>query len=299
MQVRLRRNSGECPEERLFMKKNLGSISRRSFLKSSGITASGLLIPSKALAEKSVTGTLQVWSCGGLAEAFVPANKAFERNTGVRISYTGAFAAALGKSLLGSATTEVFAPRVITLSKKLKDEGKMLWYKPLCFTRYIIAVPEDNPAGVTSVKDLAKPDMRVVLSFGSSAPGGEATKVLLKKAGVLEGVEENAVFNGDCVQRTTRMLINGKADAAIVEQRITCLPEFRGKLDMIPIDEEYFPPPPMTFTIGLMKWAENPEVARKYIDFILSTEGQKCFEDAGFIPAASDEGRRLSKKYGV
>ena len=281
------------------MKEDMKNISRRSFLKASGATAAGLLTPSSALAQKNETRTLQVWSCGGLAEAIVPANKGFEQKTGVRISYTGAFAAALGKSLLGSSKTEVFAPRVIALSKKLKDEGKMLWYKPLCFTRYVIAVPKGNPAGLTSVKDMATPGIRVVLSFGSSAPGGEATKVLMKKAGVLEGAEENAVFNGDCVQRSTRMLLNGKADAGIVEQRITCLPEFRGKLDVIPIDEKYFPPPPMTFTIGLMKWAKHPEVAKEYINFILSSQGQRFFENAGFIPAISDEGRRLSKKYGV
>ena len=299
MQVRLRRDSGASPEEGLPMRENITRISRRSFLKVSGATASGLLIPPSALAQKSGTRTLQVWSCGGLTEAFVPADKEFEKMTGVKISYTGAFAAALGKSLLGSAKTEVFAPRVIALSKELKDEGKMLWYKPLCFTRYVIAVPKGNAAGVTSVEDMAKPGIRVVLSFGASTPGGEGTKVLMKKAGVLEGVQENAVLNGDCVQRSTRMLVNGKADAGIVEQRITCLPEFRGKLDMLPIDEKYFPPPPMTFTIGMMKWAENPEVAKKYIDFILSSEGQKYFENAGFIPAISDEGRRLSKKYGV
>ena len=281
------------------MKEKLKNISRRNFLKASGATATGLLIPSNALAQKSGVGTLQVWSCGGLAEAFIPADKEFEKMTGVRISYTGAFAAALGKSLLGSAKTEVFAPRVITLSKRLKDEGKMLWYKSLCFTRYVIAVTKGNPTGVASIKDMAKPGLRVVLFFGSSAPGGEAPKVIMKKAGVLEEAEKNAVFNGDCVQRATRMLVNGKADAGIVEQRITYLPEFRGKLDMIPIDEKYFPPPPMTFTIGLMKWAEHPEVAKEYIDFILSSQGQKYFENAGFIPAISDEGRRLSKKYGV
>ena len=122
---------------------------------------------------------------------------------------------------------------------------------------------------------------------------------LMKKAGVLEGAQKNAVFNGDCVQRSTKMLVNGKADVGIVERRILYLPEFRGKLDVIAIDEKHFPSPPMTFTIGMMKWAKDPEVAKNYIDFILSSEGQKHFENAGFIPAISDEGKRLTKKYGV
>jgi len=282
------------------MTENIKNISRRNFLKASGAAAaSGLLVPASVLAQKAETKTLQVWSCGGLAEAFDPADRKFEQKTGITISYTGAFAAALGKSLLGNAKTDVFAPRVVKLSKKLKDEGKMLWYKPLCFTRYVLAVPKGNPAGITSIKDMAKPGIRVVLSFGASPPGGKATMGLMKKAGVLEGAQKNAVFNGDCVQRTTKMLVKGKADAGIVEQRITCLPEFRGKLDMIPIDEKHFPPPPMTFTIGMMKWAKDPEVAKNYIDFILSPEGQKHFENAGFIPAISDEGRRLAKKYGL
>ncbi len=282
------------------MTENIKNISRRNFIKASGAAAaSGLLVSSGALAQKTETKTLQVWSCGGLSEAFVPADREFEQKTGVTISYTGAFAAALGKSLLGNAKTEVFAPRVVNLSKKLKDEGKMVWYKPLCFTRYVLAVPKGNPAGITSIKDMAKSGIRVMLSFGASPPGGKATMGLMKKAGVLEGAQKNAVFNGDCVQRTTKILVNGKADAGIVEQRITCLPEFRGKLDMIPIDEKYFPLPPMTFTIGMMKWAKDPEVAKNYIDFILSPEGQKHFENAGFIPAISDEGKRLIKKFGV
>jgi len=282
------------------MTEKLKDISRRNFLKTSGVAAAaGFLAPSRILAQKTEPKTLQVWSCGGLAEAFLPAGREFEQKTGVSISYTGAFAAALGKSLLGSSKTEVFAPRILKLSKSLKEAGKMLWYKPLCFTRYVIAVPKGNPAGRTSIKDMARPGIRVVLSFKASAPGGKATTILMKKAGVLEGAQKNAILNGDCVQRTTKMLLNGKADAAVVEQRIVRLPEFRGRLDTIPIDEKYFPPPPMTFTIGVMKWARDPDLAKNFVDFIVSPEGQKYFAKAGFIPAISDEGKRLTKKYGV
>jgi molybdate transport system substrate-binding protein len=44
----------------------------------------------------------------------------FQKKTGVEIAYTGAFAAALGKSLLANATTDVFAGRVLDLAKKLR-----------------------------------------------------------------------------------------------------------------------------------------------------------------------------------
>ena len=55
----------------------------------------------------------------------------------------------------------------------------------------------------------------------------------------------------------------------------------------------------MPFVIGLMKWARNAALAQHFIDFILSEKGQAFFEAAGFIPAASEEGRRLAEKHGV
>jgi hypothetical protein len=103
--------------------------------------------------------------------------------TRIKISYTGAFAAALGKSLLGSATIEVFGGRVLDLAKKLKSSGKMVYFKPLCFTSYVMVTPIANPAGIEKIEDMARPGVRVVLAPDASPPGGQAALNLLKKAG--------------------------------------------------------------------------------------------------------------------
>lgn len=242
---------------------------------------------------------LQVWSCGGLAEAFIPAHQLYEEKTGVKIAYTGAFAAALGKSLLGSATTEVFAGRVLGLAKKLHDAGKMEYFKPLCFTSYVMVTPKGNPSGISDIRDLARPGIKVILAPESSPPGGKAVSGLLKKAGVLEQAMKNAVIKGSCVQRTMQDLVNGKGDVSVVEKRLTRMPQFKGKADIIPIDSEHFPPPPLTFTIGVMTTAKDRALADHYVNFVLSGEGQHFFESAGFIPAISKEGERLAKKFGV
>ncbi len=242
---------------------------------------------------------LQVWSCGGLAEAFMPANALYQKNTGVNVSYTGAFAAALGKSLLGSATTEVFGGRVLDLAKRLREAGRMVYFKPLCFTSYVLVTPVGNPAGIREVKDMAKPGVRVVLAPDASPPGGQAAQGILKKAGVLEAAMKNAVTLGSCVQRTMDDIMAGKGDVSIVELRITRMPLFEGKMDVIPIPGDLFPPPPLTFTIGVMKDARDRALADDYVNFITSPEGQSFFERAGFIPSISDQGRELVEKLGV
>ncbi len=280
-------------------KDNTG-INRRRFLKASGLALVGALSnPSVALAADFKGQKLQVWSCGGLAEAFMPLNRQYEEKTGCTVSYTGAFAAALGKSLLGSAQTEVFAPRVLGLAQKLKAQGKMLRFWPLCFTKYVIATPRGNPAGITGIDDLAKPGVRTVLSPKASPPGGKAAMAVLKKAGVLDGAQKNAVRKGDCVQRDIVDIVSGAADAAIVELRITRLPKVVGKVEVIDIPEKFIPAKPVPFVIGIMKWASNEQLARNYVDFVLSETGQALFDAAGFIPARSEEGQRLVEKYGV
>ena len=199
------------------MKKNNNSIDRRAFIKASGLAVTGTLAsPLISSAADFKNGSLQVWSCGGLAEAFIPAIAEYEKSTGASIAYTGAFAAALGKSLLGSATTEVFAPRVLELAKKLKSTGKMMSFKPLCFTKYVLVTPAGNPAGIRSIEDMGKQGVRVILTPGASSPGGGASLALLKQAGVLEKAQKNAVLNCDCVQTAMAELVKGKGDVAVI-----------------------------------------------------------------------------------
>lgn len=282
------------------MGENNKHLGRRQFIKGATIAALGAAAgATPAQAQAPGAGHLQVWSCGGLAEAFMPANQAYEQKTGTKIAYTGAFAAALGKSLLGSATTEVFGGRVLGLAKKLRKAGKMVYFKPLCYTSYVLVTPKGNPAGIQGVEDLAKPGVRVILAPQASPPGGGAAKVLLKKAGVVKAALKNTVIQGSCVQRTMEDLIQGKGDVSVVELRLTRLPAFQGRTEIIPIPEKFFPPPPLTFTIGVMRDAADRKLADDYVEFITSPEGQAFFEKAGFIPAISDKGQMLTAKLGV
>jgi len=280
-----------------------GENCRRRFLKNmagSAAVLAGLgMAPGAARGARFSQNLLQVWSCGGLAEAMNPANELYESSTGVRISYTGAFAAALGKSLLGSSTTEVFAGRVLDLAKKLRQAGKMDYFKPLCFTSYVMVTPKGNPAGITKVEDMARPGVKVVLAPEASPPGGAAALGLLGKAGVKDAALKNSVTLGSCVQRAMDDILDGKGDVSIVELRVTRLPRFAGKVDIVEIPAKFFPPPPLTFTIGVMKDAKDRQLADDYVSFMTSSDGQAFFEKAGFIPAMSDKGRELVEKLGV
>lgn len=275
-------------------------VKRRAFLKTAVASlAAAALAPGLLSAGRFQSDSLQVWSCGGLSEAFMEANGLYEQRNGVQINYTGAFAAALGKSLLGGAVTEVFAGRVLQLAQNLRAAGKMLYFRPLCFTEYVLITTLGNPAQIQTVQDMARPGVRVILPLGASPPGGDAVMGILKKAGVDQAVLKNTIEKETCVIKMMPQIISGEGAASIVERRLTRMDRFAGKVEVIPIPEALFPPGPLTFTIGVMKYAKDRALADDYVNFICSDEAQAIFDRHGFIPAASAKGRTLIEKLGV
>ena len=273
---------------------------RRDFLKSLALGAAGTAMLTPQAANAAEGGTLQVWSCGGLAEAMMPAHEAYEQQSGVKIVYTGAFAAALGKSLLtGGGQTEVFAGRVLALAQNLRKAGKMVNFRPLCFTSYVIAVPKGNPAKIANIEDLTRPGVRVAMALEASAPGGQAVMGILKAADITGKVLANVREQGSCVQRSVADVTEGRADAMIVERRICRMARFADKLEYVEIPDRLFPAGPLTFTVGMMANAADPAKATAYMDWITSAQGQEYFEAAGFIPAISPKGMELVEKLGV
>lgn len=276
---------------------------RRSFLLAgvAGLATGALSLPTSGEAATSYSNkNLQVWSCGGLAEGIIPANEEYFALRGVKIAYTGAFAAALGKSLMGSGRTEVFCGRVLALSQNLKKSGRMIRFVPLCYTNYVIVTPKGNPKNIQDINDLTKQGMRIAIAPDASPPGGEAVMGILKKAGILNAVMANAIHPGTCVQTSVEAVADGNMDAMIVELRIPRFARFKDRLDVLELPFKFLPPGPLTFTAGIMEEAKDKELAQDYINWLTSsTGGGPHLERAGFIPADSERGRELTELLGV
>ena len=275
--------------------------SRRDFLK--GLVAGGALAASPTLANAAPSqgGVLHVWSCGGLAEAMKPAHDVYMAKYGVTVAYTGAFAGALGKSLLtGKGQTDVFAGRVLALAQNLRKAGKMQYFVPLCFTSYVIVTPKGNPSGIHALEDMGRPGVRVAMAPKASPPGSQSVMGILKNAGLTEAVMKNVLDrDASCIQRTITEVTEGRADAMIVERRLTTDSRYKDHLEIVEIPESFFPPGPLTFTVGVMSSIQDKSLGDAYVKWITGPEGQAFFARVGFIPARSPKGEELIEKLGV
>lgn len=275
--------------------------SRRSFLRNlvAGAAAMGAAaVPAKAAAQQAKH--LILWSCGGLAEGLIPAHEDYTAKTGVNVTYTGARASSLGKALLdGAGRTDVFCGRQLGLAQKLKKAGKMEFFKPFCYSSYVIITPQGNPYNIQSLEDMAKPGIKIAMAPFASPPGGQAVTNLLKNAGLLDQVMANVIDpKATCVLRTTPLVTKGEAAAMIVERRITKFPRYQ-PLDVVEIPFKFQPKAPLVFTAGLMTDTKDREAATAFLEWLISPAGGEHMENAGFTPAASKRGQELTEILGV
>lgn len=274
--------------------------SRRNFLKNlvaGAAVAGAAAVPAKAVSQSR---HLLLWSCGGLAEGLIPAHEDYTAKTGIDVTYTGARASSLGKALMdGAGHTDVFCGRQLGLAQKLRKAGKMEYFKPFCYSSYVIITPQGNPYNIKSLEDMTKPGLKIAMAPFASPPGGQAVTSLLKNAGLLEQVMANVIDpNATCVLRTTPLVTNGEAAAMIVERRITKFPRFQ-PLDVVEIPFEVQPKGPLVFTAGVMTDTREKEAANAFLEWLISPEGGEHMENAGFIPAASKRGQQLTEILGV
>jgi molybdate transport system substrate-binding protein len=247
--------------------------------------------PQTAGEEQGGSGTLTVLAASSLTDAFGELATTFqEQNPGTKVRTSFAGSSELLTQIQQGAPADVFASA---------DEAKMdtavredLVDEPRTFARNrpVVIVPEDNPAGIQGLRDLAKPGTEIVLAQ-EGVPIAEYAKRILSNAGSEYGgnfeqrVMDNVVSREANVRASASRVALGEADAAFVY--ITDVtPDIEDQVEVMEIPQGLNVI--ATYPIATLKEASNLELARKWVDLVLSDEGQSVLEKYGFQRAAGN-----------
>ena len=162
----------------------------------------------------------------------------------------------------------------------------------------MIAVAKGNPKNITSLKDLARPGIRLVLTHPVYSTAGHIVKVMFAKAKLGDGIEKNVVTRTKGGGSAANAVGLGHGDAAIVWNAVIHLR--KDKLDMVDIEDRFRPQPgvdavttatfgpiDMSFvavTLATLKCSKQPEAASAFAEFVASDANRSVFEDYGFLP---------------
>ena len=154
--------------------------------------------------------------------------------------------------------------------------------------RLVVLTPRVNPAGVDSLRDLAKPGVKFVTT-AAAVPVGRYSRQVLEKLSGAPGfaadfdtrVRRNVVSEEENVKAVVTKVQLGEADAGIVYQS-DVTPALRGKVRVLDIPDAYNVV--ASYPIAVLKKAPNAEAAQEFVELVLSEEGQRVLSEHGLMP---------------
>lgn len=222
--------------------------------------------------------SLLVYSGAGLSKAMDEIGQVFEETYGatVLLNYGGC-AQLLGQMEINK-TGDVFVGASkndadIALEKAFTNECvEVVYHIPA------IAVPKDNPAGITSLEDMSKPGVKLILGDSLSNAIGKKGDKIYEKNGILEEITANVVARSATVNEIVTQLGLKQGDAGLVwadngigatDIKVIEIPEDQNIVDKVPA--------------CVLNFTEKEELSQAFVDFLISEEGKAIFVKHGFL----------------
>lgn len=238
--------------------------------------------------------SLNVFAAASLTDAFGQIGEDFTAlHPGTEVVFNFAGSNQLATQIGGGAPADVFASANATQMNVAIETGRIISGTQRTFVRnrLVVITPSDNPAGLTTLQDLATPGAKIIFA-AAEVPVGQYTLDFLDKAeadgslgvGFKDAVLANVVSYEENVRVVLTKIALGEADAGVVyTSDVGAAAE---EVMQIEIPDNLntiagYPIAPLSDSL-------HPEQAQQFVDYVLAPEGQQVLAAHGFIPTTGD-----------
>ena len=228
---------------------------------------------------------MTVLAASSLTDAFGELEATFEeQNQGVDVTTSFAGSSELLAQIQQGAPADVFASADEEKMDTALEEGLVAEPEVFARNRPVLIVPSDNPAGIQSLRDLGEADAQIVLAEDGVPIAEYATQVL---------ANANSEYGGDFEQRVLDKIVSREANVRASANRVALgeadatfvytsdvTEDIRDQVLVIEIPENLNVI--ATYPIATVEESQNPDLARAWIDLVLSDEGQSVLESYDF-----------------
>lgn len=223
----------------------------------------------------AVSGNIAVFAAASLTDAFTEIGTGFEAaNPGATVTFNFGASSALAQQILSGAPADVFAA-ASTATMGPVTEADAATREPTVFVRnrLQIAVPTGNPGGVTGLADFARQDLIIALC-AEQVPCGAAAARAFQAAGITPAPD---TLEQDVRATLTKVQL-GEVDAALVYRTdVNVAGDAVQGIDFPEADQAV-----NDYPIVTLADTPNPEAAQRFVDYVLSPDGQRVLSAAGF-----------------
>jgi molybdate transport system substrate-binding protein len=232
--------------------------------------------------------TITVFAAASLTDAFREIGQKFELyNPGVKVVFNFAGSQILSQQLNQGAPADVFASANAAQMNTAVQGGRVSYSQVFVRNRLVVICPASNPGNISTLPDLARPGLQIVLA-AQTVPVGQYAVDFLTKASAdptfspsfKSDVLKNVVSYEDNVKAVLAKVALGEADAGIVYT--TDVPGS----DTAKVKRLYIPDTLNTvaaYPIAAVNDSPNLYWAWGFVRFVMSQDGQLVLWKYGFI----------------
>lgn len=226
-------------------------------------------------ATSDATADLTVFAAASLSGPFEAIGDAFgSRHPQITVRFNFAGSQTLARQINEGAAADVVASAHVDQIAPLAATGQLAGdIVRFASNRLVIAVEPSNPLGITRLEDLTRDDVIVVLP-AEDVPAGTYARQLLEAANL---TLTPASWERD-VRGALAQVQRGEADAAIVYASDIVASAGRAEgieiISAVDVVAHY--------PIGVLRNAQDPQVAQQFVAFVLSEQGQAILRTYGF-----------------
>jgi molybdate transport system substrate-binding protein len=232
--------------------------------------------------------TLNVFAAASLTESFNDiATQYHTSHPNVTLKYNFNGSQLLAQQIINGAAADVFASADTTNMQKVSNPGLVNNPKIFVQNKLTVVIPTSNPGHITTLKDLAKKGLKIVVA-APSVPVGKYGLQMLDNMGKSSeygpsyesAVKANFVSQEENVKAVVQKVQLGEADAGIVYHTdVTNAIVNKVKLIDIPDNFNVI----ARYPIAVTKNSAHAAEAQDFVQYILSAGGQATLEKYRFI----------------
>ena len=221
---------------------------------------------------------LTIAAAANLTDAFAEIGPRFTNTTGIKVVFSFGATADLAKQIENGAPFDVFAAADSEHVEQLEAKGLLTAGSRAIYARgrLVMWLPPGSNLKADRIQDItAKSFERIAIAKPDVAPYGRATVESLKALGIWTEIESRVIYAQN-VSQTKQYVATGNAEVAFIPLALVKTGEGR----YIEVSDELHHP--IDQALGIVKESTKQAAARKFVDFLLSPEGQELMTQKGY-----------------
>jgi molybdate transport system substrate-binding protein len=202
---------------------------------------------------------------------------------GVVLRYNVGSSGELQKQIEAGAPVDLFVAAGQRQMDELERKGLVLSATRRTFAGNVLTVvePADSRLDLAKSQDLLDPRVtRIVVGNPKTVPAGQYAEESLRTLGLWERLQGKLVF-AENVRQALEYVARGEVEAGFVYTTDAAWAAGRVREAFRPAPDTYRP---ITYPVAVVKATSQPELARAFVDLLLSAEGQAVLARRGFQP---------------